>query len=181
MRDFILIGSTLIVGGAWRRWFGSGTILPTPRAVKLLIWALMVSGIALWAGVPLWLVVYLVAITTAGWSLGHGSYMDLGRMPAGDNERAKFILDKILGVETSPSWKRDALGLFITYGVWQWCAALGLFIVGHWFLIPILLAPCVVVLGYEIGWRLGEKYSLVVGECIIGAWVLSSLFIALHN
>jgi len=181
MRDIVLLSASLAAGGIWRRWFGSGTILPTPRAVKLLIWALLVVALALWAGVPYWLVVYLAAITTAGWSFGHGSYIDLGRMPAGDNERAKFILDKILGIETTPSWKRDALGLFITYGVWLWLTAFGLFIVGNWFLIPLLLAPFIVVLGYEIGWRVGEKYSLIIGECVIGGWVLASLFITLYN
>lgn len=181
MRDIVLLSSSLVVGGVWRRWFGSGTLMPTPRAIKLLVWALIVAGLALWSGVPYWLVVYLVAITTAGWSLGHGSYIDLGRMPAGDNERAKFILDKLLGIETTSSWKRDALGLLITYGVWLWLAAVGLFLVGNWFLIPMLLAPIVVVLGYEIGWRAGEKYSLIVGECVIGGWVLAALVIALYN
>lgn len=181
MRDIVLISSAFIVGGVWRRWFGSGTLVPTPRSIKLLVWALLVACLAVWAGVPYWLVAYLVGITTGGWTLGHGSYFDLGRMPAGDNERAKFILDKLLGFEATPSWKRDALGLFITYGAWLWLAAFGLFVVGHWYLVPLLLSPFVVVAGYEIGWRVGVKHALIIGECVIGGWVLASLFIALYN
>lgn len=103
-----------ILGAILRRALGGAVKLP--RGVTM-------SALCLLAGVISYfelglLGATLIAISTlVYWSMGHGSYMDMGTIDAIDNERFAPWLDKWFGTTSTKSVARDYAGMFLRYTV----------------------------------------------------------------
>lgn len=103
-----------ILGGILRRGFGGG--LPTPRIVELVAMAVLAGWLAYLSG-GLVLGVIMAILTVPFWTMGHGSYMDMGMSPKPDNERFKPIVDWLVGKDDQTSTKRDFVGMTVRYTI----------------------------------------------------------------
>lgn len=120
MAETLAVLGFALLGGYLYRW-GGGAPPHAPRWVDLLVWALPLAALAWWAAGWWQAGVVLVGCAVAR-SMGHGSYMDLGRCMdyLGDLERCKDdetprpLLDLIFGPDPGDSFKRDATGLALT-------------------------------------------------------------------
>lgn len=106
-----------ILGVFLRRWFGGGIpSLNVPHIVKLLALCGLAGWLAYLSG-GLWLGVIVAFLTWPFWSMGHGSYMDMGTNPLKDDERFRYILIYLFGEEAKPSMWRDFAGMTIRYSI----------------------------------------------------------------
>lgn len=101
-----------LIGAMLRRIFGGA--FEIKRIYSLIgMAALAVYLATLGTNIVLGLVIGVV--TVIYWTMGHGSYMDMGTSPKLDNERFKYVMIWLLGTETKPSMWRDFLGMTIRY------------------------------------------------------------------
>lgn len=101
-----------LLGGAGRRALGGA--VSWPRGVTMFVLAGLAVLIA-WPVLSWWSLV-VGALTVLFWSMGHGSYMDMGTVDKTDNERFAPWLDKIFG-KGSTGVDRDYLGMTIRYTI----------------------------------------------------------------
>lgn len=163
-------------GAFFRRWFGGGFV-SAPRWLRVAAGLLLGGVVAFLATSNPWAApAGVVAAVT--WTLGHGSYMDMGRMDRPDNEFLAPILDRIFGVETEPSELRDFTGMAIVYSLLTVPAGIGLIALGHagWFMLPVgTLVAC----AYWLAWELpGIEEPTVPGEYAAGALIYGALALA---
>ena len=188
-----LVAILAVAGGIWRRFLGGWHTpqITLKRSVLIAVWFLAVGFGLVAGGIHPAHALAVAALTSVGWSLGHGSYVDLGRMPGKDNEHARHVLDIIFRNKTVSSWLRDASGLVLTYGSWTLVGTLLLVVSGRWLgLLGLLLGPLTVA-AYEAGWRLVKPRDeggpidgpLAVGEILVGmavaGWLAAAAFIRL--
>lgn len=108
-----MIALVAILGAFLRRAYGGG--LGIRKTWFLVPMAALAGYLAHLAGGP-WLGLTVAAATAVYWSMGHGSYMDMGTQPEPDNERFKYVLIYLFGEETKPSTLRDFVGMTLRYG-----------------------------------------------------------------
>ena len=170
----LLIAAT--IGAFFRRWFGGGFV-SSPRWLRVCSGFVLAMGVAGIATESIWgLLAGLVAAVT--WTLGHGSYMDMGRMDRPDNEFLKSALDLLFGPDTSPSQVRDFTGMALVYSVFTIPA--GICLIWHnydgWFLLPV---GVLVAVSYWTTWRFWSKSGPTsLGEYASGALVYGALGLA---
>lgn len=173
------------LGAIFRRWFGGG-FFSAPRIVRV------AAGIALGYCVafvmqstdgPLALWAWPTAaalIAGWGWVPGHGSYMDMGRMPIVDNEFLKPLLDRIFGPddEVASLW-RDFAGMALRYLIVTVpLGAAAVLLTGSpmgWAIMP---GGLLVAVGYLLAWEVldGSRVSpTAVGEYCAGAIIYGSI------
>lgn len=176
--------AAFILGGLWRRWLG-GWGGHLTRGVKMAVGVVVMLALGIYAAnidpfnysyrelaLQLWYVPVLVAVTMVNYSLGHGSYMDLGTMQIRDNEYLRKILD-LVWREPPFTFKRDFLGLALNYSI---APAVAVAITGFW---PALLAGPVVAMSYTVALKqIGRKYYgsfldgfTAAGELAAGAFL----------
>lgn len=163
-------------GAFFRRWFGGGFI-SAPRWLRVSVGLVLGGAVAYLATANPWAALAgLCAAVT--WTLGHGSYMDMGRMPGPDNEFLKPLLDWIFGPELAPSELRDFTGMALIYSVFTVPAGVALILFGHagWFLIP---SGPLVACAYWLAWEIpGMEEPTVPGEYAAGALIYGALALA---
>lgn len=171
----IAVAAAVALGALWRRVLGG--FLHLPRDLTMLFGIAALMGLVIWAesppgGLPFWDAVVaawpMMAVVGAvflNFSLGHGSYMDLGRMPNPDNEWLRKVLD-LIWPEPPFSRKRDVLGLVLNYSV---APVVIVVVTGFW---PALVVGPLVAAAYVVAHRyLGDKptgISFVDGYTAVG-------------
>lgn len=142
-----MIALYAILGAILRRIYGGG--LGIKKIYALVPMTILAGWLSYLAG-GWWLCGIVAILSVPFWTMGHGSYMDMGTVDKPDNERFRYILIYLFGEETKPSLFRDMAGMTIRYTV------------------PVaLIAFAYVVAGVSDGWWL-----LAVGPAIAVAYAL---------
>lgn len=151
MGSYMSMLAAFILGGLWRRWLG-GWGGNFPRGVKMAVGVIALAALLHLSGAPYWMTAILTVAVFINYSLGHGSYMDLGTMAIPDNEYLRRVLD-LFWREPPYTFKRDFLGLSINYNL---SPALAVVLTGFW---PALLAGPAVAVAYTVALRkIGRRY-----------------------
>lgn len=140
-----------VAGGYLRRAYGGAVAWPRILRVVALCGT---PALVAWAWAD-WQTALVVLVGHALiWLPGHGSYMDMGRMPDADNESLRWLLDKLFGPDVRPSEARDFTGMLLRYFIPCALLAYGLHLLGHNAVWPLLLAGQSVAVAYWLVSRL---------------------------
>lgn len=177
------IFTAALAGGIWRVLLGGYGNLS--RVLLMIVGALAIFALTYAASGTLLLALATAGLTTLGWSLGHGSYMDMGINTSPDNEILSSLLTRV-GLK-DPSYTRDFIGMWVLYSLWMIpLAAMYYFIwsVAFWpvvfmALVPLLIAAMYAIANKIIHWGGYMGQPTVVGEAIAGALVYGSIALAL--
>ena len=168
--------------GGWRPMIGKWQVPDigtTPS--RLVYWAIPVAVLVGATTLDPFLAARVVLEAWAGLALGWGSYQDLGRGPARDDESLARIVAwaaRRLGNPPLGTERYDAIGLAIRGSFVTLPAGIDLALTGHgftWLVAGIAMAPI-----YGLAWRVPSKLpgfaqGTGLGEALFGAWLGFSL------
>lgn len=176
MTTLFLIALFAVLGALWRRWLGSdhpGRWVVLPAGLMLAAVAVASTG-AHWA-----IALAVAALTVPYWLLGHGSYMDLGTSPAGDNERIRPIMrwiEREFAV-TMGSEAYDLIGLTLRYTLPALPIAAALVFHRWWGLAFVLVGPLTAG-AYWLAWQINDSptWSGKMKPTVWGEYAAGALF-----
>ncbi len=180
-----------IIGGLFNRWrggwlpgfLGDQTVRRMVFAAATTVWMLIllrpeINKEAVLLALLFW------ALSYAGWVLGWGSYMDMGRSGKTDNEFLRIPLN-LFFEDTIDNLKRDFVGMTIRGLLVTIGAGIAL---AYWYLWPgIMYAISGLVMGiiywlswkaWDAGWKVkGFEGGPPLAEFVFGIWLWGTLYI----
>lgn len=168
----ILAALSAVAGAVFRRWFGGGFI-SSPRWLRVCSGFVLAMGVAWLSTGSIWGL--LAGLVAAVWTVGHGSYIDMGTSWRVDNEITAQLFDRWLP-NLGPT-SADLVRLAILYSFFTVPAGVYLIALGFqgWFLAP---AGGLAALAYWAATRLQLREPAVYGEYAAGALVYGALGLA---